>query len=73
MSSAQRQVQAGEIRARVLAEIAELGDADQVVIRSAADTIRTSISGGEMHKAGLGHLALALVSVEIQEQLGAAS
>jgi hypothetical protein len=70
MSSEHEQALASQLSTQVLAAVADLTPEERNAVRLVADTIRNAITDGEMQLAGLGHLGLALASVEFQQPAG---
>ncbi len=66
MSTGDEQLIAAQLRDHVRGEVTQLADADRELVESLACAIRGTVLAGESRTAGLGQLALALASVDIQ-------
>lgn len=66
MSHENEQLIALQLRDHVRGEAAKLPDADLQLVESLAWAIRSAVAKGEAQQSGLGQLALALASVELQ-------
>lgn len=67
MSGNHEQAMAEQLRNHVQAAVAEINAEERVVVRLVADTVRSAITSCEEQHPGLGHLALAVASIEFQQ------